>query len=132
MLPSASIHENEPDGENLQTPLMSPAKMHESTHTNQYNSRKYGNSFQEKCCALSCCLLGVILCCPLCPLYNVWEYRKLKQKQAKAEENGYEFEISSTYEAIQKMSLVFCLIVIIWFIVSIMLCLLDNWCSVIT
>lgn len=125
---TAPINANPPDVEDAQTPLMSQKRMDEPTQTIQYITRvqnKREDNITEAC---FCFTVGVFVCAPCCPLYNVWKYKKLQKKQKEAKENGENFEIDSSFEILAKLSLIFALLLIIWFIVSIIFCIFDDGC----
>ena len=138
MLLQVRIDANTSNDDSVEEPFMKQERMHDSAHTIQVNSSPDGQSEQigefEKedvpnwCCSLSCLFVGCITCVPLCPLYNVFKYRKLYRKRAIAEQNGEKFEISSYDECIFFTSLFFLIISVIWCILTIILCLDKHLC----
>lgn len=116
-----------PDVENATAPLMPPIEMNGSTKTHQYDSQKIDDAW---CWPLFCCVTGVLFCLPCCPLYNVWKYRKLKHEQKLAKSNGERYEIDKNYIAIANFSLYFAIFLIVWFVASLIVCLIDDNCIV--
>lgn len=105
-----------------------PQKKMDAQPTAQYDFQvPIKGSWKTACCCFSA---GVFFCLPFCPLYNVWKNRNLEKKQRIAETRGQRFEINETYAEIARWSLYFAMFLIIWYIASGVICLIDDNCVV--